>query len=50
MCRKKLKDKNIQFKDCPFFIMTSSQNDLDVHEFFKKNANFCVKDENLFFL
>ena len=29
--------------------MTSNQNDLDVHEFFKKNANFCVKDENLFF-
>ena len=27
MCRKKLKDKNIQFKDCPLLIMTSSQND-----------------------
>jgi len=49
MCRKKLKDKNIQFKDCPLFIMTSSQNDLDVREFFKKNKNFGVKDENLFF-
>jgi UDP-N-acetylglucosamine/UDP-N-acetylgalactosamine diphosphorylase len=29
--------------------MTSSQNDLDVREFFKKNKNFGVKDENLFF-
>ena len=36
MCKEKLKNKNIQFKDCPLFIMTSSQNDADIKEFFKK--------------
>ena len=49
MCRKKLKDKNIEFKDCPLFIMTSKQNDSDVREFFEKNKNFGVKKENIFF-
>ena len=34
MCMKKLKDKNIEFKDCPLFIMTSNQNDSDIREFF----------------
>ena len=49
MCRQKLKDKKIEFKDCPLFIMTSTQNDADVREFFKKNKNFGIKDENIFF-
>lgn len=49
MCRKNLKNKNIQFKDCPLFIMTSSQNDLDVRDFFKQHKNFGVKEENIFF-
>ena len=49
MCKEKLKNKNIQFKDCPLFIMTSNQNDVDVREFFKKNNNFGVKNENIFF-
>ena len=49
MCRKKLKDKNIKFKDCPLFIMTSKQNDSDVREFFEKNKNFGIKKENIFF-
>ena len=49
MCRQKLKDKKIEFKDCPLFIMTSTQNDSDVREFFKKNKNFWIKDENIFF-
>ena len=49
MCKEKLKNKNIQFKECPLFIMTSAQNDLDVREFFKKNKNFGVKNENIFF-
>ena len=49
MCRERLKNKNIEFKDCPLFIMTSNQNDTDVKEFFKKNNNFGVKKENIFF-
>ena len=49
MCMKKLKDKNIEFKDCPLFIKTSNQNDSDVREFFEKNKYFGVKKENLFF-
>ena len=49
MFREKLKNQNIQFKDCPLFIMTSSQNDIDIREFFKQNKNFCVKDENIYF-
>ena len=50
MFREKLKNQNIQFKDCPLFIMTSSQNDIDIREFFKQNKNFCVKDKNIYFL
>ena len=49
MCREKLKGKNIKFKDCPLFIMTSSQNDSDVREFFNKNKNFGVSNDNIFF-
>ena len=49
MCRQKLKNKKIQFKDCPLFIMTSTQNDADVRDFFKKNKNFGIKNENIFF-
>ena len=49
MCRKKLKDSKIEFKDCPLFIMTSTQNDSDVRNFFKEHKNFGLKPENLFF-
>ena len=49
MCREKLKGKNIKFKDCPLFIMTSSQNDSDVREFFNKNKNFGISNDNIFF-
>ena len=49
MCRKKLKNKNIEFKDCPLFIMTSNQNDSEVRQFFEKNKYFGVKKENIFF-
>ena len=49
MCREKLKNKNIEFKDCPLFIMTSNQNDSDVRKFFNENKNFGIKKENIFF-
>ena len=48
-CRNKLKDKNIEFKDCCLFIMTSNKNDQEIREFFKQNKNFGIKDENIFF-
>ena len=52
-CQKRLKEEKekgkIEFKDCPLFIMTSTQNDLEVREFFEKNNNFGVKKENIFF-
>ena len=49
-CLKEEKEKGkIIFKDCPLFIMTSTQNDLEVREFFEKNKNFGVKKENIFF-
>ena len=52
-CQKRLKEEkdkgNIEFKDCPLFIMTSTQNDAEVREFFKKNNYFGVKKENIFF-
>ena len=44
------KDKGkIIYKECPLFIMTSTQNDSEVREFFKKNNYFGVKRENIFF-
>ena len=52
-CQKRLKEEkdkgNIEFKDCPLFIMTSTQNDAEVREFFEKNNYFGVKKENIFF-
>ena len=52
-CQKRLKEEkdkgNIEFKDCPLFIMTSTQNDAEVREFFGKNNYFGVKKENIFF-
>ena len=39
----------IEYKDCPLFIMTSTQNDAEVKSFFKENKNFGIKDENIFF-
>ena len=49
-CLKEEKEKGkIEFKDCPLFIMTSTQNDSEVREFFEKNKNFGIKKENIFF-
>ena len=52
-CQERLKEEKdkgkITFKDCPLFIMTSTQNDLEVREFFEKNNNFGIKKENIFF-
>lgn len=52
-CQERLKEERdkgkIIFKDCPLFIMTSTQNDSEVREFFKQNNNFGVKKENIFF-
>ena len=53
MCQENLKEEKekgkIEFKDCPLFIMTSTQNDAEVREFFEKNKNFGIKKENIFF-
>ena len=53
MCQEILKEEKdkgkIEFKDCPLFIMTSTQNDSEVREFFEKNKNFGIKKENIFF-
>jgi len=52
-CQERLKEEkdkgNLTFKDCPLFIMTSTQNDAEVKEFFEQNKNFGIKKENIFF-
>ena len=52
-CQERLKEEKdkgkLVFKDCPLFIMTSTQNDAEVKEFFEQNKNFGIKKENIFF-